>query len=292
MRKLAMLMFGLNILLLNHVYAEDDGGFSSGYVDYAYNTRHSLLIAPEVYQYKYEEPDLMELEGTYTGINLDYAYSILPDQNDESNPYGKTIKSFFVGVESRYAEGSVDYSSNGTGSMDDIDDYVVEVRPIVGFEARMTESVNVTPYLGFGYRYLDNDSSGRQTTTGHSGYERESNYYYLPLGARLAYLATPNTQIGASLEADIFLHGTQKSHLEDVEPSLYTVSNHQNSGYGLRASVFVEQDFKMLSVFVEPYVRYWKIDDSKLVVDYDYLVAFVEPKNSTIEAGLRVGVRF
>jgi hypothetical protein len=284
MNKLVASLFVLNIVLTSYAGSSSSKGLPSGFVDYAFNTKHSLTIAPEIYHYEYEEPGVMKTEGQYTGVHLDYFFSIYPDPTDKKNPYERVTR-FFAGAESRYADGSVDYESNGTGEMDDIDDYVFEIRALLGFDATMYQSVAISPYVGFGYRYLNNDSSGRQTTTGHFGYERESNYYYIPLGARLTLSVASHTLIGGTIEADFFLYGKQKSHLDEV------VINDQESGYGARASIFVEHDFKHVAVFIEPYIRYWNIDDSEITVDSNFM-AWIEPENNTIEAGLMLGVRF
>ncbi len=124
MRKLLVSLFVLNLLLTFQVHANSTQGFSSGFVDYGFDTKHSLTIAPEFYHYEYEEPGVMKLDGQYTGIQLDYAFSAYPNPEDENYPFGETIERFFFGLESRYATGDVDYESNGSGSINGIDDYV------------------------------------------------------------------------------------------------------------------------------------------------------------------------
>lgn len=292
MKKLVLLFFMLSLVLTCHADTPSSKGFTKKcFANYAYSSKHSLTIAPEAYYYEYEEPGLMKTEGLYYGANLDYMYSAYPDPKDPKNPFGKQFERFFAGLESRLAMGQVDYESNGTGSMDDIDDCVIEIRSVFGFEAMMSESVSLSPYFGVGYRYLNNDSGGRQTTTGHWGYERESNYYYLPIGARLSLSVADHTSVGGLIEADIFLFGRQRSHLGDVVPGYETIENDQESGYGLRASVFIEHEFKVMAVVLEPYVRYWDIADSEITWGSDF-TGWIEPENQTIEAGLKLGVRF
>jgi hypothetical protein len=291
MKKLVLLCLISSLLLRCYADVSYTRVFSNGYVDYNYATKHSLTIAPEVYHYEYKEPGIMKNDGLYYGAHLNYMYSIYPDKTDQKNPYGEQVEKFFVGFQSRFAKGRVDYESNGAGSMNDIDDYVIELRSIFGFEAKLSRSLSLSPYLGFGYRYLNNDSGGRQTTTGFFGYERESNYYYLPLGARLSLSVADQTRVGASVEGDVFLSGKQRSHLGDVVPGFETVENDQETGYGLRASVFIEHEFKRAGVFVEPYIRYWDIDDSEIAIASDFS-AWIEPENQTLEAGLKLGAWF
>lgn len=266
--------------------------FGGAYAGYDYSTQHSLTVTPDAYFYEYKEPGLMKIEGLYYGANLDYMYSILPDAKDPNNPYPKDIKKLFAGLESRFAMGRVDYESNGTGSMDDIDDYVFETRIILGYEWKSSQSLSVSPYLGFGYRYLNNGFGGRLTTTGHWGYDRESNYFYLPIGARMAWPITGHTLLGGAIEFDLFFNGKQISHLEDGGVGAGTLENKQESGYGIRGSVFIEQEFKAVAVFIEPYIRYWDIDDSEVSIDSNFVFVGIEPANRTLETGLKLGIRF
>ena len=53
------------------------------------------------------------------------------------------------------------------------------------------QNLRLTPYLGAGYRYLFNEGSGRRTTTGHFGYDREANYYYSPIGVAIQSRRNP-----------------------------------------------------------------------------------------------------
>ena len=76
--------------------------------------------------------------------------------------------------------------------------------------------------------------------------------------------------------------------------------NSQRKGFGARASVKAEQELGQTAIFVEPFVRYWKIQNSKF--DYYYaedmgggwykLHGGIEPFNTTREYGIRVGIAF
>lgn len=291
MKRLVLFVLSLGLAITCLASTSSGKYFSKGLVNYDLSTTHSLVIAPDVYCFEYEEPGLMREKGLFYGAHLDYMYLMRPDPEDPKTPFGERVKKFFIGVESRFAAGRVDYESNGTGSIDDVSDYAIEVRGIYGFEWAIFKSMSVSPYFGLGYRYLNDDSGGRQTTTGHLGYERESNYLYLPLGARLSLPIFKKTLIGGAVEFDVFLSGKQRSHLGDVISGYEVVENRQKSGYGGRASVFIRQEFKAVDIFVEPYIRYWDIDDSEITVGSGS-IAWIEPENHTIEAGLKLGVRF
>jgi hypothetical protein len=93
------------------------------------------------------------------------------------------------------------------------------------------------------------------------------------------------------LEYDHLLAGKQISSLSDVGLGFSDVTNNQNSGYGLKWSVMYQKS----NWTIGPYAHYWYIDqsDSALVFQYGSLVGISwEPKNNTIEFGLKVGQQF
>jgi len=68
--------------------------------------------------------------------------------------------------------------------MNNIDDYILEFRGLAGYDFPVSKASFLTPYAGIGYRYLNDDSSGKVASTGALGYERESNYIYSPIGVK------------------------------------------------------------------------------------------------------------
>ncbi|MBZ0165495.1 MAG: hypothetical protein K8I00_01720, partial [Candidatus Omnitrophica bacterium] len=146
-----------------------------------------------------------------------------------------------------------------------------------------------------GYRYLNDDSAGKRTTTGAAGYERESNYLYLPLGIGYTLPLEEGWTVAAKVEYDVFLTGEQKSHLGDAITGLNTVKNDQDSGWGVRGSVKISRETERFDFFVEPYIRYWEADDSEIsAITYSgVLVGFgLEPENNSLETGARIGISF
>ena len=93
----------------------------------------------------YDEPNVMEEEGIMYGIDASYIYH-------------KGISGIMLRGDGRFSYGQVDYSNSGT--IDNIDDYIVETRGLVGYDFLYSEATIITPYTGFGYRYLNDDTSG------------------------------------------------------------------------------------------------------------------------------------
>ena len=98
-----------------------------------------------------------------------------------------------------------------------------------------------------------------------------------------------------TVEYDLFLFGQQKSHLGDVWPGTNTLSNDQDGGYGARSSFKLIKRYKSFSTYIEPFVRYWNIDDSDVetfTVPGLGTGAGLEPANNTTEYGVKLGMRF
>ncbi len=242
--------------------------------------RHTLEVGHAISNLKYEEHGIMKSEGLLFGVHSSYTH--------------RSRERLMMKAEGRYGYGKVDYESTNSGTMDNIDDHVLELRVLGGYDFRFFERVTMTPYIGVGYRYLNDDSSGRRTSTGHYGYERESNYYYSPIGVETTTELRSGWILGIILEYDYFWKGKQISHLSDV-PGYSDVENDQNEGYGFRGSMRFQLAGECIDFAIEPFIRYWDIDESewKIVTHganpygYGY-----EPENESTEVGLNITIRF
>ncbi|WP_316673314.1 hypothetical protein [uncultured Tolumonas sp.] len=145
------------------------------------------------------------------------------------------------------------------------------------------------PYTGFGFRYLNNDSRG-ETSTGAWGYQRVSRYYYLPIGVTNRFALENSSVLESMIEFDYLIRGQQTSKLSDVSASYPDLENRQDSGYGIKfSSMYRVNDFA-----IGPYIDYWNINKSDAVVysagDSTYIG--YEPKNNTVEFGIKASMRF
>ena len=237
-------------------------------------------LGPEFYYYDYEEPDFgVEFKGPMIGLAGSFTHH---------NPSRLMFR-----AEARGATGKVDYT--GSGTIDGIRDYVGEGRLLGGYEFPAGEARAVTPFLGVGYRYLYDNFGGRVSSTGASSYDRESNYFYSPLGAIYEFSLGGGWKIGWSGEYDLFWRGRQESHLEDVHPSLNTLSNTQTRGHGARGAVKLQKAGRLFDLLVQPYLRWWKIEDSEqsdVTFGGTPIASGFEPTNETFEFGGDVRLRF
>lgn len=189
-----------------------------------------IEIGFETSHITYKEPNLMEQKGIMCGANIAFTYRgwlpPLSSDNDRS----------MLKIEARGSHGQVDYTSVSTGSSDGIDDYMFEFRGLGGYSFFISDRSIITPYVGYGYRYLNDDSAGKISTTGAAGYKRQSNYYYAPIGIESITVFEEGGSIRVKLEYDYFCRGKQKSFL-GAFPGYVDIENNQSDGYGYRASI-------------------------------------------------------
>ena len=233
----------------------------------------SLEIAYETSSYTYREPDgstPISLKGHMQGASIRYENRV-----EES--------AFYFALDGRWMGGTTDYngwlmtSPPTEHTFNDIGDYYYEGRLHLGRVADLYETTQLWFASGFAYRYLK-DHMNKDPY----GYLRESNYVYMPFTGELRFKGRI-WELDLRGELDYLLFGWQNSHISGDN-----IRHDQHSGYGLRlsAKVQVNLDGKKTGVFVEPFYRYWDIQDSEGNSGY------MEPHNTTKEVGLRAGITF
>lgn len=239
-------------------------------------TKTGNEIGLTVSSYDYREPSNTSLKATKLGIDYSGAYVL---NND-----------WFVRGDLRYANGKVDYS--GSGTMSNCPQWYYELRGIIGKDFDQG-TYNLSPYFGFGYRYLFNDLRG-VTSTGDIGYRRKSQYVYLPVGVTYRFKLESDTKLATTVEYDRLIKGQQMSYITDVTNLVSDQTNDQHKGYGIKASMYFEKN----NWFFGPWFHYWNINQSDstsatvTLLGVTYAATFWEPKNKTTEAGLKLGIKF
>ena len=236
-------------------------------------------IGPYLSHITYKEPGVMEEKGWMYGLAGVFDYH----------------NNFMIRLEGYMSCGEVDYDgAYGDGTplkINGIPDYMWEGRVLGGWDFALGARGKITPYLGYGYRYL-NDNAHEENP---AGYERESNYYYSPIGIMADLTLDQGWAVGMVLEYDLFYCGLQKSHLSDTSSLYNDIENKQRHGYGLRGSFKVSKEWRKVAVQFEPFIRYWKIQES----DSDEMTIWgipvgeaYEPKNNSTEIGAALKIRF
>ncbi|MBN2318423.1 MAG: autotransporter outer membrane beta-barrel domain-containing protein [Acidobacteria bacterium] len=228
---------------------------------------------------RYEEPDFMQEEGVT--LSAYGSYTLRPAD-------------FMIRLEGRYGFAGVSYSSPVSGETKRIRDYIGEARALVGYTFEASDKWYLTPYTGFGYRYLFDGMGGKVTNVGHLGYDRRSNYFYSPIGFESANYLNYGWALVVTGEYALFWKGCQESDLGILFGGSPAIINDQDDGWGIRASgKFIKEMGRPDFVF-GPYIKYWNIEDS----DWAYLyyeeeeLAFIEPANNSIEIGGMFGIAF
>lgn len=228
-------------------------------------------------QITYKEPGIMKESGFMYGLFVSYS----------------NRKEFTAKFDGLMAFGQMKYVgslSDGTSlTVSGIKDTMIELRAVFGPAEPMSDTLAVIPYIGFGFRYLYDGLNNSP-----SGYGRESNYLYLPIGIESPSPTRTGWTVGFTLEFDLFLQGMQVSHLSDADPGYNDIENEQSNGYGLRGSVrFIKAGRN--DIIIEPFVRYWKIGESEkeILTYYGSPIGMVwEPANNSTEIGVRCTLRF
>ena len=204
----------------------------------------------------------------------------------------------FARVEGTVARGDVGYTSTSSGTIPVVHDSMVEARLLTGGSFKAANKVDLTPFTGFGYRKLNDNGSGLTSSSSSVFYDRESNYYYSPIGIEVSGAVSESWKIAGTLEYDLLWWGMQYSNITDANNAYYTYSdnlkNRQHSGYGIRASVKAIRKVQSMSLAFEPFVRYWSIDrsDPMTIQKNGVDVAYGEPQNTTTQYGLAISMIF
>ena len=257
------------------------------------NRKHEVQIGTETFYSLFQRRHgRIALQGWMYGFNGRYTYR--PRENDLF--HFKFLDMYRL--EGLYSFGKVDYSSPGSGADYNVKDFMYEYRALLGKDLPVSEKTFVTPYLGFGYRYLRDDTGGRLTSDSAYGYLRQSSYWYLPLGIDLTTALSPRWQIVANAEYDHWIQGLLKSRFSDGTQFTTidndNIDNDQKRGLGVRGSIKLIHQGKIVNFFIEPFIRYWHVKESKAetasVDGFDDII--IERKNKTTESGVRLGVQF
>lgn len=242
-------------------------------------------IAPEVSHYRYKEPGVMKNEGTLYGVVGSYTFFDRKAVTHLGAEDGNGISWSTMTIEGRLSAGEVDYDGSfmdGTPlSTSGTDDLLLDIRLLWGRRWQPERFIQAL-YAGVGYRYLNDDSSGQI-----GGYERESNYLYVPVGARKDFELAGRWDLAVRGEFDVLLIGHQISRLSDADPTLPTVRNWQWPGFGAGLFADFMHKGRTVNVGLGPFLRYWWVDESDTTDE-----GYFEPENNTLEYGLSFVVQF
>jgi len=251
--------------------------------------RVELNFGPDFYWAKYRQPGIYNQHGFMTGYDGGITYRTA------------SLKPLFnmYRLEGQWAGGKFNNPSYG---YDGIKDTTYDLRGLLGHDFYPLSYLRATGYSGFGYRYLDDDPQGLTgnpvvTDTGSTGnttgYKTKEHYCYIPVGIDLLYQTSRRSSLESNFEFDYVAKGWEDSALAVLQEGYGTIVNDQDTGIGLRGSVKLNLYFKTFDAYAEAFFRYWRIEQSRSILDpvdpVDFPPIFI-PKNDTEEFGLRFGI--
>ena len=203
------------------------------------------------------------------------------DNKSFSKPRGFNWMSLYT---LEYSFGNIDYTSAGTGIMKK-KYYKSRLEYYISTTSRLVAN-DLTPYIGLGYRDLLDDSGFKRSSTNHIGYDRLSQYYYIPIGA----IWHISEKLSLKSQYNYFLEGKQTSFLNQVLPDTYSVNpeNIQRLGWGIDITLRSKLNNSWSTY---GFLRTWNIEDSDLA-SCSPLIYCMEPKNRTHEIGAGISYNF
>ena len=169
----------------------------------------------------------------------------------------------------------------------DIDAFMFDGRGLAGFDFITANNTRFTPYTGIGYRYLrDKDAGDTEAieeiyspsgfyTNGAKAVKEEFKYLYIPIGFELNRPILSRWAVQLNCEFDVILEGRSTRRYNDLGPLIISGddgSSHipdamefnHDKGYGWRASVKFLRSAEEVDIYIEPFIRFWKLEDSDI----------------------------
>lgn len=277
MKKYAIKLL-LSVIFINTSVIALAENKSDDSINQTYIANNKLSLGLEGFSYLLQQPNIQKRDGIFYGINGAYSYYLTNDH--------------FLRAEIRLAKGNTKYSSYNFGSIKREPNILIEPR-ILYSESLKYSFLDISPFVGFGFRYVELDGEGKTTTTGIVDYLRRDYYYYVPIGLSMNYHLQKDWSLEIVGEYDIFLKGIQKSYVDRTinNNRIGKVTNKQSKGYGLRSEILLNKTFDKYIFSIGPFINYWKIQSSdvvKLAGKEDFFVS----KNKTREVGIKIKFTF
>jgi hypothetical protein len=259
-----------------------------------------ISLGLEFSNYKYREVDdvkypelgneIMNLTGSKKGLVMEYFFKAFVPKKAQ-----QALKVIFFSTQIRYMQGYVKYVGHyhsGEPVKNEVQerDNYWDLRFFQGYVFSFFNIKSITEYLyqGLGYRQLLNAGSDS------GAYDRVSRYLYVPIGLTIDMKLGINWSLIINSEYDVLVYGVQQS--ETILPSRHL----QSKGYGVRLGITANKKLnKKIRMFFGPFIRYWDIACSEKHSYYEKgkegeAIEYRdwEPRNFTVEYGLKVGVDF
>ena len=247
--------------------------------------KSTFSMGTELSYVTYKESGVKET-GPFYGLIGSYVY--------RGELFNESFSSAMLKVEGRVSLAKVDYDGmlldGSKYKIKNISDFLGEFRGLAGYDFPIFSSSVITPFTGLGFRFLKDDLS-----KDNAGYRRQSNYLYSPIGIESKTSLADGWSAGVNAEYDIFWLGWQITSFSDLDPLFGDVTNDQKKGYGFKGSIKIKKEMEDKNFVFEPYLNYWNIGRSQnqpLKYSGTIIGTAWEPKNTSTEFGIKMGVEF
>jgi hypothetical protein len=230
----------------------------------------------------YKEPGQMREYGELYGLNAAY------DAINETSTIATHFEGQLVAGRLLYDGADVNLITGvRTPKTAPTDDYIFDSRATIGTFRKISSAFTVTPYIGLGYRDLNDKIQGS------GSYNRNISYVYVPIGAQVAGSFSDSWSYSVGADIDVVLYGTVISKLSDIDPANPDITNH-NHGFGARLTTSIRKKFSRFAIHFTPFYQKWKIEqsDGVAVTINNSAGTLFEPANESDFVGLNAGMDF
>lgn len=247
------------------------------------STRGGLEVGGELLDYSYRERDGGEIivsdAGTFGAVTAGYVETV--------------GRGWFLKARLTLGWGSVDYSSDDGSTLKGVPQDVGQLELLAGRDFAVG-AMTITPFAGVAARVLNDNSGGRTTIEGLSGYDREISYGYWPVGVTGRVPIGERATLTLSGQANFVTNGEAVSRFSKLDPDVPDVKLNLPSGTGWELAAAVSLPVRSRRISVGPFARGWQIDrsESAILADAEGAIELFEPKNRTVEVGLRAAFAF
>lgn len=250
-------------------------------------TRSGLEVGIEGFGYGYREfvdgDLLIQDKGSMAGLHLSYVQPLAR---------GLFVRGILAG-----AAGEIDYDPLDEPVIEDIEQRTGRLEAHLGYDVRLGRYTTLTPFVGYGFRLLEDLSAGRSTASGLRGYDREITYHYVPVGLAVRIPVGARPSLTVSAQYNHLIGGSALSKFAELDSRVPNVELDFTGGHGLEASAMLSVPVGRHAINVGPFIRRWSIADSEDFSianpdDPTEVLVLREPENRTTEVGLRVSFSF
>ena len=205
---------------------------------------------------------------------------------------------FYTKAHLEYLSGDITFDGTTQGgtpvSFTDSSQKLFKLEWDLGYTFNIGGAFQLTPYVGYGYRYWQRGKT--KITPTYRSYEEEYSWSYVPVGIRADYAINSQLSVGGTMAVNIMFNGKMKAKLSQVVAGL----NDPDFDLGNKTGFYTELPItykitRNWAIVGTPWYEYSAIGQSdnanitfgNTVIGYAY-----EPASKTHQYGFRLGASY